>query len=225
MSWEEFSGLTTSVAGNVYGSTSSLSAYRQLGACFTSQYNIDGQAATAPTYSPGFKYVPTVGSIVVLNFGEVVQLTDEYYAPGSLGTFNLQISLDVVNSHGETWPANTYEMIIIPMNSGVFVNERGTSSTFLSLLTKQDVLDSLSQTAYTNFEIHRLVGGASFMDRVRSGMHWIHSKMPAVKQVLGNIHHPMAQTGHNVMGALGYGMSGGGMSGGGRRSIEDRVKS
>jgi hypothetical protein len=161
---------------------------------------------------------------MVLNFGEVVQLTDEYYAPGSLGTFNLQISLDVVNNHGETWAANTYEMIIIPMNSGVFVNERGTSSTFLSLLTKQDVLDSLSQTAYTNFEIHRRVGGASFMDRVRSGMHWIHSKMPAVKQVLGHIPHPMAQTAHNVMGAMGYGMSGGGMSGG-RRSIEDRVKS
>jgi hypothetical protein len=62
------------------------------------------------------------------------------------------------------------------------------------------------------------------MDRVRSGMHWIHSKMPAVKQVLGHIPHPIAQTASNVIGAMGYGMSGGGMSGG-RRSIEDRVKS
>jgi hypothetical protein len=42
-----------------------------------------------------------------LNFAEVIQLTDEYYAPGSLGTFNLQIILDVVNNHGETWPANS----------------------------------------------------------------------------------------------------------------------
>ena len=39
------------------------------------------------------------------------------------------------------------------MNSRVIVNERGTSSTFLSLLTKQDVLDSLKQQPYTNYEI------------------------------------------------------------------------
>jgi hypothetical protein len=130
----------------------------------------------------------------------------------------------VENNHNETWESNTYEMIIIPMNSGVFVNERGTSSTFLSLLTKQDVLDSLNQTAYTNFEVERLVGGRNFMDKVRSGLHWIHSKIPAVKQTLGYIPHPVAQTAHNVLGALGYGHSGGGMSGG-RRPIEDRVKS
>ena len=166
------------------------------------------------TFTPGFKYIPTTGSILVLNMGEVVQLTDEYYAPGSLGTFNLQISLDVINNHGETWPANTYEMIIIPLNTGVFVNERGTSSTFLSLLTKQDVLDSLTQTPYTNFEIHRLVGGSSFMDRVRSGMNWIHSKLPAVKSVLSNIPHPVAQTATNVLGAMGYGR---------HAAIEDRV--
>jgi hypothetical protein len=227
MSWEQFSGLTTTVAGRAAGTAEAFGAYTGLGANFTSTYNqtTDPPTIVPSTFSPGFKYIPTTGSVLTLNFGEVIQLTDEYYSAGSLGTFNLQISLDVVNNHGETWPANSYEMIIIPMNSGVFVNERGTSSTFLSLLTKQDVLDSLSQTPYTNFEIHRLVGGASFMDRVRSGMHWLHSKMPAVKQVLGNIPHPMAQTAHNVMGALGYGMSGGGMSGGGRRSIEDRVKS
>ena len=223
MSWEQFSGLTTHVAGRPIGSAEPLGSYTGVGAKFTSRYGRDG-APVPTTPSPGFKYIPTTGSILALNFAEVIQLTDEYYAPGSLGTFNLQLSLDVVNNHGETWPANSYEMIILPMNSGVFVNERGTSSTFLSLLTKQDVLDSLTQTPYTNFEVHRLVGGSSFMDKIRSGLHWIHSKMPAVKQVLGHIPHPIAQTAHNVIGALGYGMSAGGTSGG-RRSIEDRVKS
>ena len=146
-------------------------------------------------------YFPTTGSVLALNFAEVIQLTDEYYAPGSLGTFNLQIILDVVNNHGETWPANSYEMIIIPMNSGVFVNERGTSSTFLSLLTKQDVLDSLNQTPYTNFEVNRLVGGASFGDKVRSGLRWIP--------------HPIAQTAHNALGAVGYEK---------HAAVEDRLK-
>ena len=53
------------------------------------------------------------------------------------------------------------------MNCGVFVNEKGTNLTFLSLLTKQDVLDSLTQEAYSHSEIHRMVGG-SFLDNVRS---------------------------------------------------------
>ena len=216
MSWEQFSGMTTTVAGRQAATAEPYGPYTNVGACFTSDYAYtDAPPAGGNVFSPGFKYIPTTGSILVLNMGEVVQLTDEYYAPGSLGTFNLQISLDVINNHGETWPANTYEMIIIPLNTGVFVNERGTSSTFLSLLTKQDVLDSLTQTPYTNFEIHRLVGGSSFMDRVRSGMNWIHSKLPAVKSVLSNIPHPVAQTATNVLGAMGYGK---------HAAIEDRVR-
>ena len=85
------------------------------------------------------------------------------------------------------------------------MNERGTSSTFLSLLTKQDVLGSLSQTPYTNHEMNRLVGGNNFLDKVRSALSWIHSKLPAVKGALAHIPHPMAQTAHNVLGAMGYG--------------------
>ena len=88
---------------------------------------------------PGMELISTTGSILVLNFAEVIQSIDEYYAPGSLGTFNLQVSLQVRNNHKDNWPVNTYDMIAIPRNSGVFVNERGTSSTFLSLLTKQDL--------------------------------------------------------------------------------------
>jgi hypothetical protein len=228
LSWEQFSGYSMSVSGQQGGFSEPASAYRYSGACFTSQYNTP-DVTNASTIDPGFKMISTTGSILALNFAEVIQLTDEYYAPASLGTFNLQVSLNVENNHQEDWKANTYEMILIPMNSGVFVNERGTSSTFLSLLTKQDVLDSLTQTPYTNFEVHRLVGGAHFLDKLRSGLHWIHSKLPAVKNTLGYIPHPVAQTAHNVLGALGYGMSAGGMSAGGasggRRSIEERVKS
>jgi hypothetical protein len=54
----------------------------------------------------------------VLNFAEVIQLTEEYYAPGSLGTFNLQLSLDVTNNQDTQWNAGDYELVIMPMNSG-----------------------------------------------------------------------------------------------------------
>ena len=211
MSWQEFSGLTVGCSNINYNDNIS-----------ESRAGYGGVGAYAPlateTYAlhrtTGCQVLPTVGSMLVLNFAEVIQVTEDYYAPGSLGSFNLQVTIKVANHQIEDWPVGQWEMIIITMNSGVFVNERGTSSTFLSLLTKQDVLDSLTQTPYTNFEVNRLVGGASFMDRVRSGLHWIHSKLPAAKQFLGHIPHPIAQTAHNVLGALGYGMSGGGVPAG-----------
>ncbi|MFM7977913.1 MAG: hypothetical protein ACKPKO_01245, partial [Candidatus Fonsibacter sp.] len=71
-----------------------------------------------------------------------------------------------------------------------FVNERGTSSTFLSLLTKQDVLDAPQQQPYSNFEVHRLVGGG-VIDKMPSAMGWIRSKLPAVRGVLENVPRPI----------------------------------
>ncbi|MFM7990528.1 MAG: hypothetical protein ACKPKO_65535, partial [Candidatus Fonsibacter sp.] len=41
----------------------------------------------------------------MLNFAEVIQLTEEYYAPGSLGTFNLQFSVQGQNNQNGEWPA------------------------------------------------------------------------------------------------------------------------
>ena len=99
-------------------------------------------------------------------------------------------------------------------NSGVFVTEQGTSSTFLSLLTKQDVLGALQQQPYSNVEVRRLVGGG-FLDNIRSAMGWIQSKLPGVGGVLEQVPHQYAQTGANVLKALGYGK--------GQRPIDNRL--
>ena len=195
LSWDQFSGSVVSVAGYldaVNGRSSTLrSMYSGLGANLAGGNN------------PGFQMIPTTGTILVLNFAEVIQLTEEYYAPGSLGSFNLQLAVVVQNNTNADWVAGSYELVIMPMNCGVFVNEKGTSSTFISLLTKQDVLDSLNQEAYSHSEIHRMVGGG-FLDNIRSSLGWIHSKMPALKHILNHIPHAYAQTGAKVLGALGY---------------------
>jgi len=120
----------------------------------------------------------------------------------------------VQNNTNYAWPGGQYELVIMPMNCGVFVNEKGTSSTFLSLLTKQDVLDTLNQEAYSHSELHRMVGG-SFLDNIRSSLGWVHSKLPAVKHVLNHIPHAYAQTGARVLDALGYAKPGG--------KLQDRV--
>jgi hypothetical protein len=163
----------------------------------------------------GVKQIPTTGSILVLNFGEVIQLTDEYYAPGSLGTFNLQLQLEVINNHKVNWAANEVELVIIPINSGVFCNERGTSSTFISLLTKQDVLSSLEQQAYSSSEVKRLVGGSSFMSNLRNHLGNIWQKVrdsgvlthmgTAAKNVMASSGNPYGAAGAAALGALGYG--------------------
>ena len=90
------------------------------------------------------------------------------------------------------------------MKSGVFVNERGSSSTFLGLLTKQDVLDALQQQPYNNNEVRRMVGGG-FLDNIRSALGWIQSKLPMVGGVLEHVPRQYTQTGANVLRTLGYG--------------------
>ncbi|MFM7990588.1 MAG: hypothetical protein ACKPKO_65835 [Candidatus Fonsibacter sp.] len=57
---------------------------------------------------------------------------------------------------------------------------------------------------YSNFQVRRLVGGGS-LDNIRYAMGWIHNKLPAVKGVLEHVPHQNAQTGANVLKALGYG--------------------
>ena len=200
LTWDEFSGVTTSVAGT---GTAGLSEPRHW-------YNGVGARSVVDTSgnvtdgNPGFKLVPTTGSILVLNFADVLQLTEEYYAPGSLGSFNLQMKLTVQNNTKSPLTGRDYELVIIPMNTGVFVNEKGTSSTFIALLTKEDVIQASSQEPYTNFEVKRMVGG-SFLSGLKSSLGWLSSKLPFVKNALGSINHPYAQTGANVLNALGYG--------------------
>ena len=91
----------------------------------------------------------------------------------------------------------------MPLLSGCMVNELGSSSTFVGLLTKSDVLDSFNQESYSHDQIRRLVGG-SFLDSLKSGMRWINSKLPHVKHALQMVNHPIAETGAKVLGALGY---------------------
>ena len=81
LTWDQFSGSVVSVGGLSGGNYP-----RSMGsACAGIGPNLLNGA------SPGIQLIPTTGSILVLNFAEVIQLTDDFYAPGSLGSFNLQV--------------------------------------------------------------------------------------------------------------------------------------
>ena len=197
LTYDEFTGLTVSVAGdpgNTYGFSQPRGPLPLVG-------------AGAYPGQPGFKYIPTTGSILVLDMATVVPLQEQYYAPGSIGQFNLQVTVDVANNHKTQWDGSNIELCIIPIMSGSWINERGTSSSFIGLLTKADVLDTIEQEAYTQGQVRRLIGG-SFMDRLKSGVHWITSKLTPIKHVLEHVPHEYAQRGAKVLDAMGYGKHG-----------------
>ena len=133
----------------------------------------------------------------------MIQLTEDFYALGSLGSFNLQLRVSAQNNSNIDWAENTAELIIMPMNCGVVVNVKGTSSTFTALLSKQDVLDTQGQQAYGQGEFTRLAGGG-FLDNLLSSVGWLTSKLPMVKNFLNHIPNAYAQTGTKGLDALGY---------------------
>ena len=92
MSWDEFCGSVISCCGirEIPQEPHPYGPYTGLGA------NLNGPYLSES--NPGVQYVPTTGSILVLNFSEVIQLTDELYAPGSLGSFNLQVQVTGENN-------------------------------------------------------------------------------------------------------------------------------
>ena len=142
--------------------------------------------ATSASYPPGNNQVgvvPTSGSYLVLEFGKDIQLTEDFYAAGSLGNFNLQVNMTVLNNNPWTIAANQLEAVLITMNSGVFVCERGTSSTYTGILTKQDVLEASQQEHYTHDDVARMVGGGFFGALKSAASNLVRQAAPA----LGNM--------------------------------------
>lgn len=185
--------------------------------------------------------VLTCGSVLALTMGTHVNLVEDYYAPGSIGQFSIQLSVEVDNhaiaTGGAVPPGTpaigtvTPELVIVCMNSGSFATERGTSSTYTALLTKQDVLDASMQEAVPRGEYTRLVGGG-FLDSLKSAWKYLtsHGRLGKIANTALNVHdiYKGAPTAHstkarNVVQALGGARSGGAMSGG-MASLSSRLR-
>ena len=176
---------------------------------FSNQTN--SNTSTAGSFYP----VATTGSLLVLQFGKDIPLPD-YYAPSSLGAFNLQVRLQVYNQSltypiGAPYtPANfnadslympvtgvpvTPEVCMIPMESGIFVTDRGTSNIYTGVLTKSDVLNTSALEPYSSSEVSTMIGGS------------LHDSLFSSVARRINKHHKKPQ---NVIGSgLGTAVSGG----------------
>lgn len=172
-------------------------------------------------------YIQTCGSVLCLEFGKDIELKDDYYAPGSLGNFQLQFNLTVANYNPYDIAAGVYNIQTIIQNSGVFSLERGVASSYLGILTKSDVLEASRDKPYAYSDAIRMVGGAAgassgFFKRLMGTLGRVAPKLlPVLKEGVSDF---MA---HKGAGMSGGGSSGGGMSGGRRKkgmgALDDRL--
>jgi hypothetical protein len=137
-----------------------------------------GQASSANAGTGGGTKVATTGSLLVINPAYDLSLPD-YISSGSLGNYNFQFQCGVINQFGFQI---TPEVIVICVNSGIFVTQSGVSSVYTGILTKEMVLASKSgdqASAMTSSEVARMVGG-QMMNRALTavrGMRRIHNAM------------------------------------------------
>jgi hypothetical protein len=161
--------------------------------------------------------IPTSGSVLVLQFGKDIQLTDDFYAPSSLGTFNLAVTLNVRNQTNNAYNSGSLEIMIITVNAGCIAFERGTCSTYSGLLTKANVIEASEQVPYSMADVKRLIGGKGLMSTLNSLGKRLAPKIPGLlKKGLEYQGSENAQKGAKLLGALGYGYSGAGYSGAGK---------
>lgn len=166
-----------------------------------------GNANVVDPTTNGGRSIRTSGSMLILEFGKDIQITEDFYAPGSLANINLQVRINVRNNTTDVNPP--VEVVLITLNSGVFICERGTSSQFTGILDKQGVLEASSQVPFSSNDMKRMVGG-SFLDTLKSVAGKV---LPVFKNVANSIDDPRAKAVGSVINAMGYGVSGGGKKG------------
>jgi hypothetical protein len=179
--------------------------------------------AIAPN-SAGFGYSTTTGSCLVLNFGEHINITEDYYAPSSVGQFNFSVKVNATNNLQGATGAGGVELVVIFVNSGVFSTQNGVSSAYVGVLTKQQVLDASLQEPISHEQVSRYVGGG-FLDSLKSGLSSLLPVFKMARPLIGMIPHPAAKAVDSGLRAVGLGQTGGAMTagaetGGGRRMLK-----
>lgn len=123
-----------------------------------------------------------VGSFLALRFGADIQIPDQTLAPNSLGSFNFQYNVQLRNTSGND---QEYDLYTVFVYRGVFVSERGQSSTYLGLLDKNQVMEASKLRPVKRGELENLMGSG------RSGgfLGMLASLIPAAISGLSGLFH------------------------------------
>lgn len=141
--------------------------------------------------------VYTTGSILVLSPAKNLSLPD-YLSCSSIGQFNFQFTINVSNYYSSSLQP---EILIITANSGIFVNQAGSSVIYTGILTKQMVVDTKAEKSMDplqSCEHMRLVGGK--LHHMSSGV--VKRMVSQLGKKLHHIHHAHASGGAASGGKL-----------------------
>ena len=144
-----------------------------------------------------------------LRFGTDIQIPEEFYSVSSIGQFHLTVNVSVANLAKDSW--NNYELVVLVENPGVMIFDRGSSSTFVGLLTKDAVLQTKDSSDHVTLAYGKHMVGGGWHYSALNGLRWLHNHgISAAKNwVKDHINHPIANKAVEVASALGYGQTGG----------------
>lgn len=125
---------------------------------FSGQANFNVNSVAGTVVGGSGKTVPTTGSILILSPTRNMSLCD-YISSSSIGQYNYQFNLTVFNQYPDTIIP---EVVMIAVNSGVFISEAGSSQISTGILTKAQVLETKEESSVEPYSmgVHkRMIGG------------------------------------------------------------------
>ena len=119
------------------------------------------------------RLIGTSGSLLVLSPAYQFGLPS-FLSSGSIGNYNFQFNVNVSNQYSY---AIQPEIVVMTVDSGIFVTETGQSNIYNSLLTKELTLKTKEEKSVdpiTRIEYQRLVGGS--MHKIKTAIKKIHNR-------------------------------------------------
>lgn len=185
----------------ILSSSSQLQLYNMTRECSICQSypEFTGLAQTA-SGDNGWGLVNLTGSLLGLQFGRHIPISESFLASGVLNNTSFQMT---VNFHSADLKNNFVNptLNLVFMTSGVLSLEKGVCSRYIGLLSKQDVLSISQGTEPVPAHLVRRSVGAGWFDSLKGG---IKSMLPYIKTfapVLKNLI-PSGKVGDVVKGGL-----------------------
>ena len=156
----------------------------------------------------GILPIPTCGSVLYLNFGDVINISELWNAPGSLTTTQFQVQVNATNNLSF---AIAPQLNVMFLYSGIISTSNGNSSLYVNgILSRSDTLNANKAPYMAKRELVRYVGSGVLSDLKAMA----HNYLPSAKKLLQGVDNKYAKLGADTLDAFGYGKSAGAVSAG-----------
>jgi len=163
------------------------------------------QWSGGPVYQEGSaaNKIGTIGSVLCIAMGEEIGLSDTE-APGLLGTYQLQLEVDVVNTNQTQNVTPTLYIVVV--SEGTFTIENNRSVSQIGVISKMDILEAKQHgSPFIDYHDIMEVNGGNFMSGVaRFGKDIWNKIKPYVRSAvkLGKKVYPYAKAAWNTARAV-----------------------